>query len=170
MAIRMTKPDGARVEMKTLRDLTENMNPQFCFCLAAKTAFVFIGTVEELKQGADQIDQIYRGEREDYIPLMERKITGYRKRDVPGEPRHMVLIEGDERGPFWLRSEYKTFRLSGWKKLPVSRSLIAYNRKPRKAHDECSEGNDPGHAPAGHRVQGNRQEPQPEAEPGRAVL
>jgi hypothetical protein len=170
MAIRMTKPDGTRVVMKTLRDLTENMSPQFCFCLAAKTAFVFIGTTEELVQGAEQIDRIYRGRREDYLPLMDRRITGYRKRDVPGEPKHMVLIEGDECGAFWLRSEYLAFRQSGGRKLPVSRSLIAYNRKPREAHDECPERDDPGYAAAGHRVQGNRQEPQPETEPGGALL
>ncbi len=152
MPVKITRPDGTRIAIEILRDLTENVNPKFCFCLAAKTAFVFIGTAEELKQGAEHIDQIYKGEREDYIPLLDRKITGCRKRDVPGEPRHMVLIEGSERGAFWLRREYQVFVWSGWRKLPVSRSLIAYNRKPREAHDERSERDDPCNAAAGHRV------------------
>lgn len=109
MPLTITKPDGTKIVPKTMRELMEIVSPKFYFCLAARTAFVFIGTAEEFKRDADLLDQPREKKSDDYIPLMDRKITGYRKRDVPGEAPHMVLIEGNDFGPFWLRCEYEEF-------------------------------------------------------------
>jgi len=130
MPIKMTGPDGAKVIINTLRDLTDRVNPKFSFCLAAKTAFVFVGTAEEFKQDIDLLDRLYQGKNKDYVPLMDRKVTGYRKRDVPGEAKHMILIEGGESGPFWLRCEYETFHRNGGAVLPTGKTR---KRTPRKA-------------------------------------
>ena len=110
MAIAITKRDGTRTVVKTVRELVEKAGPKFNFCLAAKTAFVFIGTADEFKRDAGLLDQTYGVLSAKKVPLMDRKIIGCRKRDVPGEARHMILIEGSETGLFWLRCEYKAFR------------------------------------------------------------
>lgn len=109
MIVSIIKPDGAKVPVRTMRELVEKANPKFYFCLAAESAFVFVGTVDEFRRDADLLDQNYGRWSDDYVPLMERKVIGYRKRDVPGEAGHMILIEGSERGPFWLRCEYEAF-------------------------------------------------------------
>ena len=111
MAVAMKNREGEKILIQTVKDLVENANPRMTFCLAAATSFVFIGTAEEFKRDMDLLDRHFCSAlfQDEYIPLMNRKITGYHKRDVPGETAHMFYIEGKDRGIFWLRCEYEDF-------------------------------------------------------------
>ena len=111
MAVSMKNKDGEMIIIRTVKDLIENANSKMTFCLSAATAFVFIGNAEEFKRDIDTLDRYFGGGlfQEKYVSLMDRKITGYCKRDAPGEPTHMFYIDGKDHGLFWLRCEYKEF-------------------------------------------------------------
>lgn len=110
MALCITKADGRKIPVRTVRDLVENANPSLRFCLGASSSFIFIGSVAEFRRDVGLLEKTYSRGMNYGGSFMDRKICDYYKRDVPGEAEKcVILMEGDEHGLFWLRNEYVDF-------------------------------------------------------------
>ena len=103
-------PDGSKAIIHTVEDLLNSVNPNFNFCLAAAAAFVFLGTAEEFIRLHSQLeaDPKIRGNAKCEKPWLSREIIDYYRRTIPSEKeKYIVVMEGDEVGPFWLRCEFE---------------------------------------------------------------
>lgn len=91
---------GEERVIETLGELLALMKPRDAIAVTAKTAFIFLGTVEDWYKLRPDIDSYYNDSMED------RKVKRLYRRDLMGEPRMLVIdIEGEENGPVWLLSE-----------------------------------------------------------------
>ena len=105
-------PNGTAAVICTVEDLIKKVSPNFNFALAAASSFVFLGTADEFARlhGLLESDPVIKERSKCTKTWLSRSIVDCYKRTIPSEKeKYIVVMEGDEIGPFWLRCEFEDF-------------------------------------------------------------
>ena len=111
------KYKGRKKLVKTIEDALSILDDNSPIAVGSRSAFYFIGSVSDYRRDIPLIEDHYRRKYEHglirdpdgapYQSMADRTVREIRIRDVPGEPKALVLIvEGWEMGELWLLSEY----------------------------------------------------------------